>query len=120
MNESKGIPASLDAHCWMMIGFDLEDRLAASTSTKVARHQTKRERVLRNMLIALILSIQRGLQRRFIELVGNGSYGRGSIGQSIDHVPKHFLHHLTSRADSRSAHRCGGWLGFIVGRAGYM
>jgi hypothetical protein len=63
MNESKGIPASLDAHCGIAIGFDLEGRLAASTSTKVARHQMKRERVLRNMLIALIQSIQRGLSK---------------------------------------------------------
>jgi hypothetical protein len=52
MNESNGIPASLDAHCDTVIGFDLEGRLAASTSTKVARHQMKRARVLRNMLIA--------------------------------------------------------------------
>jgi hypothetical protein len=52
INESNGIPASLVAHCDTVIGFDLEGRLAASTSTKVARHQMKRERVLRNMLIA--------------------------------------------------------------------
>jgi hypothetical protein len=70
MNESKGIPASLDAHCEMTIGVDLEDRLAASTSTKVARHQMKRECVLKNM------------------------YGRGLIWQLIDHVPKPLLHRL--------------------------
>jgi hypothetical protein len=56
MNESKGIPASPDAHCETVIGFDLEGRLAASTSTKVARHQMKRERVLKNMWIVLIQS----------------------------------------------------------------
>lgn len=33
------------------MGLGLEGRLAASTSSKVARHQTNRERVLRNMLI---------------------------------------------------------------------
>ena len=42
----------------MAIGFDLEGRLAASTSSEAARHQMKRERVLRNMLTALNLSIQ--------------------------------------------------------------
>jgi len=51
MNESKGIPASLVGHWEMAIGFDLDGRLTASTSSKVARHQMKRERVLRNMLI---------------------------------------------------------------------
>jgi hypothetical protein len=35
----------------------LEGRLAASTSNKAARHQTKRERVLGNMLFVLSLSI---------------------------------------------------------------
>jgi hypothetical protein len=108
MNESKGIPASLGAHCEMATGFDLEGRLAASTSSKVARHHIKRERVLRNMLIALILSIQCSLSKTVYRTHRQRKL-RPKIVLAIDNAcPGAILHHI-SRADSRSADRCGGW-----------
>lgn len=56
-NESKGIPALLGGHWEITMGFGLEGSLAPSTSNQAARHQTKRECVLGNMLFALSLSI---------------------------------------------------------------
>lgn len=50
-NESKGMPALLGADSERTIDFGLEETEAASASSKAARHHTKRERVLRNILI---------------------------------------------------------------------
>lgn len=101
MNESNGMPASLGAHCEMMIGFDLEGRLAASTSSKAARHQMKRERVLRNILIALILSIQYSLSKMVYRTHRQRKLWP-KIVLAIDRAcPGAILHHI-SRADSRS------------------
>ena len=95
------MPASLGAHCEIAIGFDLEGRLAASTSSKVARHQMKRERVLRNILIALILSIRCSLSKMVYRTHRQRKLWP-KIVLAIDNAcPEAILHHI-SRADSRS------------------
>ena len=114
-NESKGIPALLDGHCGTTTDFDLKGRLAPSTSNKDARHQRKRERVLRNMLIALTLSIRYD-HPKVIYRIHRQRKQQPKHKKASDRAWCHGLSHELRTLPGKICGSCGRWLGVDAGR----